>query len=146
MELNSTFIGAAAFLLTAGIAVVGAVKWINTLAEAIRKECLQATSTARTELVLILEKATESEAKQRHALANQTTGVTIELRRDVEEIKKDTVRRVEMTQMEQRLVGRVDSLERKMDHQGEKLSELTSVSRANNDMLSRLVTQLDKKA
>ena len=131
MEITAVHIAVVTVLITAGATVFGAFKWINTIVEAAKKEAL-----------LTIDRSAEAEGKLRHSLANTMQTVVTELRRDLELVKREGVRREEMTAMEARLVARSDKIEVKLDHVSERLAEiatLSSVVRANADRLERLL-------
>lgn len=133
MEITAVHIAAIAVLFTAGATLFGAFKWINATVEAAKKEAL-----------LTIDRSAEPEAKLRHSLANTMQTVVSELRRDLELVKRETVRREEMTAMEARLVARSDKIEVKLDHVSERLAELVSITglvRANADRLERILSR-----
>lgn len=131
MEITTVQIAIVTILITLGGTVFGAFKWINTVVEAAKKEAL-----------LTIDRSAEAEGKLRHSLANTMQTVVTELRRDLEIVKREGVRREEMTAMEARLVARSDKIEVKLDHVSERLAEIASLSsmvRTNGERLERLL-------
>ena len=135
MEITTVHIAIIAVLFTAGATLFGAFKWISATVEAAKKEAL-----------LTIDRSAEAEGKLRHSLANTMQTVVTELRRDLEVVKREGVRREEMTAMEARLVARSDKIEVKLDHVSERLAELvslTGVVRANSDRLERVLSRYE---
>ena len=133
MEISTVQVAVVTVLLTMGATVFGAFKWINTIVEAAKKEAL-----------LTIDRSAEAEGKLRHSLANTMQTVVTELRRDLEIVKREGVRREEITAMEARLVARSDKIEVKLDHLGERLSEIASLSnvvRTTSDRLERFLSR-----
>ena len=131
MEITTEQIAVVTVLLTLGGTVFGAFKWINSMVEAAKKEAL-----------LTIDRSAEAEGKLRHSLANTMQTIVTELRRDLELVKREGVRREEMTAMEARLVARSDKIEIKLDHVSERLAEIASLSnlvRSNADRLERFL-------
>ena len=135
MEVTTAQVAVLTVLITLGGTVFGAFKWINSMVEAAKKEAL-----------LTIDRSAEAEGKLRHSLANTMQTVITELRRDLELVKREGVRREEMTAMEARLVARSDKIEVKLDHVSERLAEIASLSnlvRTNSDRIERFLRRQD---
>lgn len=133
MEITTAQIAVITVLITMAGTIFGAFKWINATVEAAKKEAL-----------LTIDRSAEAEGKLRHSLANTMQTIVTELRRDLEMVKREGVRREEMTAMEARLVARSDKIEVKLDHVSERLAEIASLSsivRANAERLERFLSR-----
>ena len=138
MEITTEQVAVITVLITLGGTVFGAFKWVSSMVEAAKKEAL-----------LTIDRSAEAEGKLRHSLANTMQTIVTELRRDLELVKREGVRREEMTAMEARLVARSDKIEIKLDHVSERLAEIASLSnllRANSDRLERFLCRHETTA
>ena len=69
----------------------------------------------------------EGESKARHMLAGASQKVADELRRDVEQLKRESYRREEARDMEGRITQVVLRVEGKVDRQGEQIAHLLAL-------------------
>lgn len=74
----------------------------------------------------------EAEDKARHALASRMHATCLEMRRDVEQLKRDSYRRDEARDLKNELTMTVTRIEGKVDQQANQLAELLSLKASLN--------------
>ena len=90
----------------------------------------------------------EVAAKQRHDLANQFQMSASTMRADIETLKRETVRKDEVTAMDNRWSGNFVRLEAKLDRVAEQLSQVAALEvsiRSCSEQLSSVGKRLDAR-
>lgn len=95
------------------------------------------------------DKATaEAAAKQRHDLANQFHMTAVTMRADIETLKRESVRKDEVTAMDNRWASNFVRLEAKLDRVAEQLSQMAALEvsiRSCSDQLGSVAKRLDAR-
>jgi hypothetical protein len=102
------------------------------------------------ELIAAGDKAmAEAESKARHGFANAVTAAQMELRRDVEMLKREAFLKTEARDLEQRLGTLLGRIEAKVDRQGEQLGALMALEtsiRMCSEQIKGVMGRLDQRA
>lgn len=87
----------------------------------------------------------DGESKARHALASACQRADDEMRRDVEQLKRESYRRDEAREMEGRIMTAVSRFEAKLDRQGEQIAHLLALDgslKACSEQVRELMAKL----
>ncbi len=136
-----------ASLVLAGLTIVGAiigvVRFVSSQVDGLRREIISAEEKAR----LLVEKAVESESKQRHSLASNIATQIARIELDVRQLSKETVRQEQMEALEGRLQTALDKIELKLEKLSEATAEMISIRQqlvSVNNRLERISDRLDE--
>lgn len=119
MDAHNQFMDVTTFVsvIVAIIAVIGMIfgsfGYFNKQLEAVRKEGLGAVATQAA-----------LDSKARHDSHNVATTVSLRLESDIERLKRETVRRDELTSLEARVKEGQNRIEAKVDKVDEKLDRI----------------------
>jgi hypothetical protein len=109
-------------------------RFVSNGDEAIRREIGIQSDTLRREIAsvqkeaaLLIDKVGESEAKQRHATANNMQAVTAKLEMELRQLQREAVRLEQMQAVENRLNGALGKIEIKVDRLAESLTEIAAI-------------------
>ena len=80
----------------------------------------------------------EAEGRARHDIANRMQAADTEMRRDVEQLKREAFRRDEAREMEGRFTMTMARIEAKMDRQGEQIGEMLSLKGSLNACIEQV--------
>lgn len=124
------------------IAFLGGFRYVTAQAEALRREI----AAAQKEAALLVDKAAESEAKQRHAGANAAQVFLAKLENELRTLQREAVRHEQMQALEQRLNGALGKIEMKVDRMAEGMTEIVAIRTKLDAVLvamSRINDKLD---
>lgn len=129
-------------------------RYISNSDDALRRDMSVQTDTLRREIaaankeaVLLIDKMAESEAKQRHAMANQTQATLIKLETDLRTLQREAVRTEQMQAVENRLNGALGKIEVKVDRLSDSLAVIEAMKTQMQTILatmSRISDRLDE--
>lgn len=133
LEVTSVQIAAIMLLFTAGGAMFALFRLVTNTAEAVRKE-----------LMAELDKHDAVATKSRHDEKGNTTTVIMRLEGEVDRLKRETVRREDMTAIETRLTAAVVKIESKVDQITDKLAGFRILERQVESIDARLQLAVDR--
>jgi hypothetical protein len=133
VEVTAVQIAFVAVLFTAGMALAGLFKLINTAAESIRKEMLAE-----------MDKRDASNSKARHDGMNRVATDMLKLEGQIGTLQRETVRREDLQQIETRLTQAIARLDNKMDLVTDKLSGFVALEKQVNLLDARLGRTLSR--
>lgn len=141
-------LGSIATVITVSLAVLGAIagvfRFISTQVDSLRREILSVQQNGQ----LLVEKATESESRQRHSLANVIQVAQTKMELEIRSIQKETVRHEQMDALEIRLNTSLAKIEAKLEKLTEATAELISIRTqlgSVNSRLERISDRLDEQ-
>ena len=116
-----------AALLGLGMTMLGLLftffRFVGTGIESVRTELAELVRAARSDSEGRIEKIAESELKSRHVMIGNMTTVTSKIEADIDRLKRETVRREEMTSLENRMNSILMKIETKLEGLVEKFSD-----------------------
>lgn len=139
MEFGS-FTSLLSVSLAALIAFVGGFRYVTAQAEALRREILSAQENAR----LLVDKASESEAKQRHAAANTMQLLIAKVETELRTLQREAVRHEQMNALEARLNTSLSKIEGKVDRLAESVQEIIAIRTKLDSVLSTMTRISDR--
>lgn len=150
VEITSPLIAFLALLFTAGAALAALFRLVNTTTQSVRTELVaeiaasRATiGTVRAELIGEIEKQAALASKSRHDQANLIQLNMNRIEVDVERLKREAVRREDMSAIENRLTAMLTKMEGKVDIIAEKVGAFTVLEKQVQQIDSRLSSILD---
>lgn len=142
MEFGSvTSLGS--LVLAALVTFLGGFRYVSAQNESLRREIMSAQDQAR----LLIEKASESESKQRHTMASSLQLMLAKQEGELRDLQRTTVRHEQMDALEIRLNVSLSKLEIKVDRLGEQMQEIIAIRtklEAVLNMMSRINDRLDE--
>lgn len=139
MEVGSlTSLGG--LVITTVASLFGIFRYMSAQTENLRREIATTNETAR----LLIEKASEAEAKQRHALANTISTEAAKQEMQLRDLQRTTVRHEQMDAVEVRLNASLNKIEGKVDRMGEQLTEIISLRTKLDSVLGTLTRISDR--
>jgi hypothetical protein len=127
LELNAVQIGFVALLFTAGAALAALFRLVSTAVESLRKETLAE-----------LDRRDALNSKARHDGNGRIAADMLKLEAAVATLQRETVRREDLQQIENRLAQQIARLDGKMDLVGDKLSGFVVLEKQVQQMDARL--------
>ena len=134
------YISMASVALAALMALFGGFRYVTAQVEGLRREILSSEEKAR----LLIDKASESEAKQRHAANNNIATVTAKIESDIRTLQRETVRHEQMNALEQRITVNLAKIEGKVDKLAETAGEIVAIKQQLGQVTGRLDKLLDR--
>lgn len=139
MEFGS-FTSLLSVSLAALIAFVGGFRYMTAQADALRREIASAQDQAR----LLVEKAAESEAKQRHAAANTIQLMLAKTESELRVLQREAVRHEQMDALEARLNSSLNKIEGKVDRLGDSVQEIIAIRTKLDSVLTTMARISDR--
>ena len=145
VELNSAY-----FALIALMVTLGGVLWTlfrmvadagnkqAPVIEAARKELSAEIEGARRELAAEIDKQVAINDRGRHDLRNTVQNSFTKVETDLDRLKREAVRREDMSAIETRLTAMLAKMETKLDKMGEHLSDYKALEKQVGSMDARL--------
>lgn len=139
-------IGSVTSLITSSLglllALLGGFRYITAQDDSLRREI----EAAKKEAALLVEKAAESEAKQRHSASNAAQIFLSKIELELRTLQREAVRHEQMQALEQRLNGALSKIEMKVDRMAEGMGEIIAIRTKLDAVLvamSRINDKLD---
>lgn len=105
------------------LALLAGFRYITAQDDGLRREI----DAAKKEAALLVEKAAESEAKQRHSSSNAIQVFLGKLESDLRTLQREAVRHEQMQALESRLNGGLNKIEMKVDRMAEGMTEIVAI-------------------
>ncbi len=134
------YISMASVALAALMALFGGFRYVTAQVEGLRREIVSAEEKAR----LLIDKAQESEAKQRHASNNNIATLMAKMEGDIRTLQRETVRHEQMNSLEARMQASLAKIEAKVDKLAETAGEIVAIKQQLGQVNHRLERLLER--
>lgn len=134
------YISMASVALAALVALFGGFRFVTAQVESLRREIASAEEKAR----LLVEKAAESESKQRHTLANTVQSTLASIQLEMRALQREAVRHEQMEALESRLNASLTKIETKVDRLAETAGKIVMLEQALSTLTGRIEKVADK--
>lgn len=138
----TTLIGALAGIVTVVLALLG---YVSSQSKALRETIMSGDKASVVEAARLCD----GEGKQRHSMANVMQTQVVQVRNDVETLKREAVRRDDLNALDVRWGQSLSRLESKLDRQAEQLTELAALKATMascTERLGEVMKRLDTRA
>jgi hypothetical protein len=123
------------------------VRFVGAGIESVRMEMAEQVRAARVESEARLEKIVESELKSRHLMIGNITAITSKIETDLDRLKRESVRREEVTSLENRMNTILLKIETKLDSLVSRLGDLRGLEaqiKATGERLDEISKRLER--